>query len=162
MTVAQVAEATGASTRGLAGIMNVLVSLNFLAKGGEAMYSLTPESSAFLVSTKPAFQGGLRSKRSANGSPRPASSIRATLPRPAPLRSSWPLNPEIGRAQPGQFSANSTSCRQSCTLVPACNRRIGASARYKSVARERSSRGRNRSTCSPESPSSGPFPPSLE
>jgi len=51
--------ATGASERGLASIMNVLVGLEFLAKDAQGNYSLTPESSAFLVSTKPSFQGGL-------------------------------------------------------------------------------------------------------
>jgi precorrin-6B methylase 2 len=58
-SVAQVQKETGASERGLASIMNVLVGLNFLAKDGQSAYSLTPESAAFLVSTKPGFQGGL-------------------------------------------------------------------------------------------------------
>ena len=58
MTVTEVAKATGASTRGLSAIMNALVGLNFLAKAGDS-YSLTPESAAFLVSTKPSFQGGI-------------------------------------------------------------------------------------------------------
>ncbi len=53
-----VAKATGASERGLARILNVLVGLGFLSKSG-AEYALTPESSAFLVTTKPSFQGGL-------------------------------------------------------------------------------------------------------
>lgn len=57
-TLAETAAATGASERGLRGIMNVLVGLNFLARKGEK-YTLTPESEAFLVSTKPSFQGGL-------------------------------------------------------------------------------------------------------
>ncbi len=55
----QVHEATGASLRGLAVVMNILVSLNFLAKDDHGVYSLTPESAAFLVSTKPSFQGGI-------------------------------------------------------------------------------------------------------
>ncbi len=54
----QVHQATGASLRGLAAIMNVLVSLDFLAKDEHGHYSLTPESATFLVSTKPSFQGG--------------------------------------------------------------------------------------------------------
>ena len=58
-TVAEVSHATGASERGLAAIMNVLVGLNFLAKDGHGAYSLTPESETFLVSTKPGFLGGL-------------------------------------------------------------------------------------------------------
>jgi ubiquinone/menaquinone biosynthesis C-methylase UbiE len=55
----EVSKATGASERGLSAIMNVLVGLAFLAKDGKGSYSLTPESAAFLVSTKPEFQGGL-------------------------------------------------------------------------------------------------------
>ena len=58
-SVSQVHEATGASVRGLTAVMNVLAALNFLAKDAHGVYSLTPESSAFLVSTKPGFQGGL-------------------------------------------------------------------------------------------------------
>jgi 3-hydroxy-5-methyl-1-naphthoate 3-O-methyltransferase len=58
-TVPEVATATGASIRGLTPIMNVLVGLNFLAKDAHEAYSLTPESAAFLVSTKPSFQGGI-------------------------------------------------------------------------------------------------------
>lgn len=58
MTIDEVSAETGASTRGLRAIMNALVGLDFLAKDGER-YSLTPESAAFLVSTKPSFQGGI-------------------------------------------------------------------------------------------------------
>jgi len=58
-SVSEVSNATGASERGLTAIMNVLVGLNFLAKDEHGNYSLTPESAAFLVSTKPGFQGGL-------------------------------------------------------------------------------------------------------
>jgi ubiquinone/menaquinone biosynthesis C-methylase UbiE len=58
-TAAEVSAATGASERGLTAIMNALVGLNFLARDEHANYSLTPESAAFLVSTKPGFQGGL-------------------------------------------------------------------------------------------------------
>jgi ubiquinone/menaquinone biosynthesis C-methylase UbiE len=56
-TVKETAAATGASERGLRIIMNALVGLNFLAKI-DGRYTLTPESEAFLVSTKPAFHGG--------------------------------------------------------------------------------------------------------
>jgi ubiquinone/menaquinone biosynthesis C-methylase UbiE len=52
-------EATGASERGLSAIMNALVGLAFLAKDEQGVYSLTAESAALLVSTKPGFQGGL-------------------------------------------------------------------------------------------------------
>ena len=58
-SVSEIHEATGASIRGLSAIMNVLTGLNFLAKDAQDVYSLTPESAAFLVSTKPSFQGGI-------------------------------------------------------------------------------------------------------
>ena len=58
-TLAETAAATGASERGLSGIMNLLAGFNFLGKTDDGRYTLTPESAAFLVSTKPAFQGGL-------------------------------------------------------------------------------------------------------
>jgi hypothetical protein len=58
-SIPEVSKATGASERGLTAIMNVLVGLDFLAKDQNGTYSLTPESAAFLVSTKPGFQGGL-------------------------------------------------------------------------------------------------------
>jgi SAM-dependent methyltransferase len=58
-TIRQVQEATGASVRGLTSIMNALVGLEFLAKDQEGRFSLTDESAAFLVSSKPGYQGGL-------------------------------------------------------------------------------------------------------
>ncbi len=58
-TVKETAAATGASERGLHSIMNVLVGLAFLARADGDRYALTPESAAFLVSTKPGFQGGI-------------------------------------------------------------------------------------------------------
>jgi hypothetical protein len=57
-TLSEVRELTATSERGLAAIMNVLVGLNFLQKEKDR-FSLTPESSAFLVSTKPGFHGGM-------------------------------------------------------------------------------------------------------
>jgi len=51
--------ATGASARGLAAIANVLVGMDFLAKDAGGQYSLTAESAAFLVRSKPSFMGGL-------------------------------------------------------------------------------------------------------
>jgi SAM-dependent methyltransferase len=57
-TLPQVAAETKASPRGLRGLMNALVGFELLAKDGNA-YALTPESSAFLVSTKPGFRGGM-------------------------------------------------------------------------------------------------------
>ncbi len=59
MTLPELQQATGASLRGLAAIANVLVGINFLAKDESGIFSLTAESSAFLVSTKPSYQGGL-------------------------------------------------------------------------------------------------------
>ena len=58
-TVPEVHQETGASLRGLTAIMNALVGLAFLAKDPQGRFSLTPESAAFLVSTKPGFQGGM-------------------------------------------------------------------------------------------------------
>jgi SAM-dependent methyltransferase len=57
-SLAETAKATGASERGLSAIMNALVGFNFLVKDADGKYSLTAESAAFLVSTKPSFQGG--------------------------------------------------------------------------------------------------------
>jgi ubiquinone/menaquinone biosynthesis C-methylase UbiE len=59
MSLQQIIQATGASERGLAAILNVLAGLAFVAKDAQGNYSLLPEASAFLVSTKPSFQGGL-------------------------------------------------------------------------------------------------------
>lgn len=55
----EVQKATGASARGLTAIMDALVGLNFLAKDEQNRFSLTPESSTFLVTTKPTFFGGM-------------------------------------------------------------------------------------------------------
>jgi len=51
--------ATGASERGLRAILNFLVGFDFLRKDGSGNFSLAPDSAAFLVSTKPEFQGGI-------------------------------------------------------------------------------------------------------
>ncbi len=59
MTLDELTRATGASRRGLAAVVNMLVGFEFLHKGPGGKFSLTPESAAFLVSTKPAFQGGI-------------------------------------------------------------------------------------------------------
>ena len=56
-TVQQLVVATGASERGLTSILNALVGLELLARDGAA-YTLTPESAAFLVSSRPGYQGG--------------------------------------------------------------------------------------------------------
>jgi 3-hydroxy-5-methyl-1-naphthoate 3-O-methyltransferase len=57
-TVEELAVQSGASARGLTAILNALVGLEFLKRNGNR-YTLTPESATFLVSTKPAFYGGL-------------------------------------------------------------------------------------------------------
>lgn len=59
MTLDELAAATGASRRGLSAIVNMLVGFEFLHKGADGEFSLAPESAAFLVSTKPSFQGGI-------------------------------------------------------------------------------------------------------
>ena len=58
-TASTLQKETGASLRGLTAVMNALVGLQFLTKDGQGLYTLTPESSAFLVSTKPGFHGGM-------------------------------------------------------------------------------------------------------
>jgi ubiquinone/menaquinone biosynthesis C-methylase UbiE len=58
-TIDEVAAATGASTRGVRAIINALVGFEFLKINGDGMYELTPESSTFLVTTKPTFFGGM-------------------------------------------------------------------------------------------------------
>jgi len=55
-TVGELAAQSGTSERGLTAILNALVGLEFLTRRGER-YALTPESAAFLVSTKPAYHG---------------------------------------------------------------------------------------------------------
>src|SRR5271169_5000310 len=57
--LSDVQQETGASERGLSAVMNALVGLDFLAKDKQGRFSLTPESAAFLVSTKPGFMGGM-------------------------------------------------------------------------------------------------------
>ncbi len=59
VNVAQLAEKTGASPRGLRMLVVRLASVALLEKRGPDAYALTPESAAFLVSTKPSFQGGI-------------------------------------------------------------------------------------------------------
>jgi predicted O-methyltransferase YrrM len=59
LSLEQLAKATGASKRGLSAICNFLVGMEFLHKHPNGDYALAAESAAFLVSTKPGFQGGL-------------------------------------------------------------------------------------------------------
>ena len=58
-TVEQVAELSGASVRGLRAIMNALTGFQLLTKDAGGRYATTPESSTFLVKSKPSFLGGL-------------------------------------------------------------------------------------------------------
>jgi ubiquinone/menaquinone biosynthesis C-methylase UbiE len=55
-TVQEVAKKTKTSLRGAKAILDVLTSLQLMQRKGER-FGLTPESSAFLVSTKPVFYG---------------------------------------------------------------------------------------------------------
>ena len=57
-TLDELAAATKTSTRGLRAILNALVGLDLLRRDGDR-YGLTDEGAAFLVSTKPSFQGGI-------------------------------------------------------------------------------------------------------
>jgi len=56
-TVEQLAGDTQCSVRGLTALLGALVGFGFLKRKGNR-YSLTPESSAFLVSSKPDYHGG--------------------------------------------------------------------------------------------------------
>lgn len=56
LTPAQIASRTRASQRGVNAVLDVLVSLHLLQRKGKRL-ALTPESAAFLVSTKPGYYG---------------------------------------------------------------------------------------------------------
>src|SRR5438309_9957406 len=55
-TAEQLATDTQCSVRGLTALLDALVSFDFLKRKGNR-YSLTPESSALLVSSKPDYHG---------------------------------------------------------------------------------------------------------
>lgn len=55
-SAAELAQATGASARGLRAVLNALVALDLLKRMGDR-YALTPESAAFLVSSRPGYRG---------------------------------------------------------------------------------------------------------
>jgi len=57
-TTTEIAAATGASERGLRAILGALVGIELLTKSPDGKFSLTPESAAFLVSSKPSYFGG--------------------------------------------------------------------------------------------------------
>jgi 3-hydroxy-5-methyl-1-naphthoate 3-O-methyltransferase len=57
-TLAELAGATVTSTRGLRAILDALVGLELLTRQADR-YAITPESSTFLVSSKPSYHGGM-------------------------------------------------------------------------------------------------------
>jgi precorrin-6B methylase 2 len=59
LTLEALAQATGASSRGLAAIAGVLVGLGLLERDEAGHYALSPESDAFLVSHRPGYIGGI-------------------------------------------------------------------------------------------------------
>jgi precorrin-6B methylase 2 len=59
LTLEALAEATGASRRGLAAIGDALVGFGLLARDDAGRYALTPESDTFLVRQHPGFIGGI-------------------------------------------------------------------------------------------------------
>ena len=58
-TLGELADACGASHRGLRALLDGLTGLGFLAKEATERYRLTPESGAFLVSGQPGYLGGM-------------------------------------------------------------------------------------------------------
>jgi hypothetical protein len=59
LTIGELTQATGASLRGLAAIVDVLVGLGLLTRDEAGRYALTPESAACLVSGQPRYLGGM-------------------------------------------------------------------------------------------------------
>jgi SAM-dependent methyltransferase len=59
LTLPELARAAGASLRGVAALANMLVGFGLLDRDADGRYALTAESKAFLVSSKPAFRGGI-------------------------------------------------------------------------------------------------------
>lgn len=57
--LAELEKATSSSGRGLSALADFLVGIQLLAKDGDGRFRLTEESDAFLVSSKPGFQGGI-------------------------------------------------------------------------------------------------------
>ena len=58
-TAEEVAHLANASPRGMRAIMNALAGLQLLSKDAEGRFSLTPESAAFLLKSRPAYVGGM-------------------------------------------------------------------------------------------------------
>ncbi len=59
LALAELAQATGASARGLSAIADLLVGFALLTRDDDGRYALAPESDAFLVSYKPSFMCGI-------------------------------------------------------------------------------------------------------
>lgn len=97
-TAAQVAARTGASQRGIKGILDVLVSIHLLQRKGDR-FVLTPESAAFLVSTSPAYHGMLFSHISSHLLP-------GWLQLTEVVRTGQPVNKVNNRKQSAQFFAD--------------------------------------------------------
>jgi SAM-dependent methyltransferase len=57
-TAEELSAATGASVRGLRAVLDALVGFELLTKDAQGRYAHTPETSAFLVSGRPAYLGG--------------------------------------------------------------------------------------------------------
>ena len=58
-TAAAVASEAAISERGARAVLNALTGVALLSKDADGRYALTPESSAYLVSTSPTFMGGM-------------------------------------------------------------------------------------------------------
>ena len=57
--LAEICKETGTNVRATRAVADALVGLNLLTKDKSGRYSTTPESSVFLVSSKPSFTGGI-------------------------------------------------------------------------------------------------------
>lgn len=57
-TIAQISDRTGASTRGITGLLDGLVGIGLIHRRGD-QFKMAPDTAAFLVHGKPAFVGGL-------------------------------------------------------------------------------------------------------
>jgi SAM-dependent methyltransferase len=58
LSLKALADKTRASERGVRAAMDALVGIGLAARDAEGRYQLTPESEAFLVSSRPGYQGG--------------------------------------------------------------------------------------------------------
>lgn len=97
-TLDELAQATGASKRGLSAILNALVGLQFLARSN-GRFTLTPESAAFLVSGKPGYHGAFFTH-----------TLDQILPRwqqlPEAVRTGKPAHAVNAQAEGAEFFAN--------------------------------------------------------